>query len=277
MTDHTPDPEVPGHCHLVPENRSQPESSLRLLQIPALADNYLWLLADTRGRALAIDPGCATAIEAALQQHQLQLAAIALTHHHPDHIGGVAKLTANRKVPVYGPADPRMPVNQPVSDGDAFEFSGVRFSVLDLAGHTRSHLGFYDGLRLFCGDTLFVLGCGRLFEGSATQMWAALERIMALPESTLICCAHEYTQANLRFARALFPQDPALEHEQRRIEALRAVGKPTVPSTLEHELALNPFLRMRDSNWRRQLTEFAVPDAAAPAFARIRMLKDEFR
>lgn len=275
MTDHTPDPEAPEANPCL----WNPAYSDAALALPAFSDNYLWLKPLGRGRAVAVDPGDAAPVEQALAEHGWVLSAILLTHHHDDHVGGVARLAERCRVPVYGPRDDRIPATDPVAPGQQIALEGHRLSVLGLAGHTATHIGWHlpESSEAFVGDTLFALGCGRLFEGTPAQMWAALCQLMALPSETWLYAAHEYTTSNLRFARWLFPDDPLLRAEQHRVEALRAAGKPTLPTLLSRELALNPFLRMRDSRWRRALAGHGVPDEPIAAFARVRTLKDTFR
>ncbi|MDR2212319.1 MAG: hydroxyacylglutathione hydrolase [Pseudomonadales bacterium] len=219
---------------------------LEIRPIPAFADNYLWLLVDG-GRAAVVDPGDAAPVLDHLARHKLQLSAILLTHHHADHIGGVgALLDECGPLPVYGPKTPRMPlVNQPVHEGSAIEVLGQSFTVLEVPGHTLEHLAYFSaGARaLFCGDTLFGAGCGRMFEGTPPMMQASLQKLAALPPDTLIYCAHEYTLSNLRFATAVMPDNAQLHERQRQDAAKRAVNEPTLPSALALELATNPFLR----------------------------------
>lgn len=275
MTDLTPDPEAPAARVAAPAA----PCAENVVAVPALADNYLWLKAVGCDRAVAIDPGDATAIESALEARGWSLAAILLTHHHHDHIDGVAALRHHYDVPVYGFEDPRVPANCTVQPGDVVQVDGHRFHVLGLKGHTSSQIGWHDGedAEAFVGDALFALGCGRLFEGTAAEGWAALSRLMELPPHTRIYAAHEYTMANLAFARWLFPQDVALAAEQNRVFALRAAGLPTLPTVLDRELALNPFLRMRETRWRRSLATHGVPDDAVSAFGCLRAMKDSFR
>lgn len=275
MTDLTPDPEAPA-ARAAARATSPAEN---VVAVPAFADNYLWLKPVGRQRAVAIDPGDAAAVEDALDARSWTLAAILLTHHHHDHIGGVAALTHRHDIPVYGAADRRLPTTCAVQAGDVVQVHDCRFHVLDLTGHTATQIGWHDidAAEAFVGDSLFALGCGRVFEGTAAQMWATLSRLMALPPHTRLYPAHEYTVANLAFARSLFPQDTALAVEQDRVTALRAAGLPTLPTVLNHELALNPFLRMRAPHWRRALAPLGVPDDPIAAFGCLRAMKDDFR
>lgn len=224
--------------------------SLSVLTVPAFDDNYLWLIHDGQD-AVAVDPGDATAILAALEKHHLSLSAILLTHHHADHVGGVPGLLARFKVPVYGPRSPAIrTVTERVGEGDTITLAhpAVEFRVTEVPGHTLDHLAYYQAQAgwLFCGDTLFAGGCGRLFEGTPAQMSASLSRLAALPEETAVYCAHEYTLANLRFAAMAEPGNVELQERILREQAKRSRGEATVPSTIALENATNPFLRCRE-------------------------------
>lgn len=211
--------------------------------IPAFKDNYIWLL--QRGRsAVVVDPGDAAPVLARLAADDLQLTGILLTHHHADHSGGVAELTARFPVPVWAPAAESITgCTQPLAGGEEIVVLDTPVQVFAVPGHTRGHLAYLAADRLFCGDTLFGLGCGRLFEGTPAQMAASLARLAALPATTWVHCAHEYTAMNLPFALAVDPDNPALRRRAQAIAAAQAAGEPTVPSTLGEELATNPFLR----------------------------------
>jgi hydroxyacylglutathione hydrolase len=223
------------------------EFIVHLIPLPALSDNYIWLLHDDAGDALVVDPSEASVVEDALAANGLRLHAILLTHHHLDHIGGAAALAAQHGVPVYAPDDPRIAATtHPVTDGERIALATPRadFDVIAIPGHTSSHVAYVGAGIVFCGDTLFSLGCGRLFEGTPTQMLASLDRLSALPEDTLVCCGHEYTQANGRFAHTVEPANAALAARLAEVEQLRAQGLATVPISLASELATNPFLRV---------------------------------
>ncbi|MBK8319492.1 MAG: hydroxyacylglutathione hydrolase [Betaproteobacteria bacterium] len=211
--------------------------------IPAFKDNYIWLL--TQGnRAFVVDPGDAAPVLARLETDGLRLEGILITHHHADHQGGVAELKARYPVEVFAPAGESITgVTRPLSGGESIDVLGQSVVVMTVPGHTLGHLAYHATGALFCGDTLFGAGCGRLFEGTPAQMSASLDSIANLPDDTRIYCAHEYTEANLRFALAVEPENSALQQRVVEVAALRAVGLPSVPSTLAEEKATNPFLR----------------------------------
>ena len=220
---------------------------LDIFPLPAFEDNYIWCL--RRDRALAVvDPGDAAPVLRHLADSGARLAAILITHHHRDHTGGIAELIARHPVPVFAPAAETVAgTTHPLQGGDRIELPGVGidFEVLDFAGHTRGHLGYYRPGTLFCGDTLFGCGCGRLFEGTAAQLHAALARIGALPPLTLIYSAHEYTASGIRFAQAVEADNPAVDARAGDVRKRLAAGLSTVPFTLAEELATSPFLRCR--------------------------------
>ena len=213
--------------------------------VRAFRDNYVWTL--RRGdNAAVVDPGDAKPVLAYLRAEKLQLRAILNTHHHADHVGGNAELLEHYPVPVYGPHDERIPtVTRRVGEGDRFtlEEFGLEFQVFEIPGHTRSHIAFYGGGMLYCGDTLFACGCGRLFEGTPAQMHASLAKLAKLPDATRIYCGHEYTLANIKFAKATDAANTALARWEQAASALRAKDEPTLPSTLAQERLANPFLR----------------------------------
>jgi hydroxyacylglutathione hydrolase len=258
-------------------NSSTAQPRYQVLALPAFVDNYLWLLHDGCGAAVVIDPGDAAVVRRALHAHQLTLKAILLTHHHADHIGGVTQL-AHAGIAVYGPHDPRVPATTRVAEGERIEpdWGGGSFGVLEVPGHTRSHLAYRIADDLFCGDALFILGCGRLFEGTPRQAWDSLQKLAALPDTVQIYCAHEYTAANLRFAQSLFPDDPQLHDFALEVQAKRAKGLSTVPGAMGRERQLNPYLRMAQPFWRAQLGQPELHDDDYAAFAEVRRRKDDF-
>ena len=219
-----------------------------LIALPAFADNLIWMLHDGH-QAIVVDPGAAAPVSNALAARGLRLAAILVTHHHADHVGGLAELAPLLDGPVYGPAHEAMPVAvQPLSEGMRFALPGAQVEVLEVPGHTAGHIAYVVTVPgqapwLFCGDTLFSGGCGRVFEGTPAQMLHSLDKLAALPGETRVCCAHEYTLSNLRFARTIEPRNEALADYELRCKALRAEGAWTLPSTIATERAVNPFLR----------------------------------
>jgi len=253
---------------------------LHLLPLPALEDNYIWLLHDGHD-ALVVDPGQADVVEQALERHQLTLRAILLTHHHADHTGGVAALQARHAVPVHAPEDARIAfATQHVGDGSSLALAtpAVEFQVLAVPGHTLSHIAWHGPGLLFAGDTLFSLGCGRLFEGTPAQMLASLDRLAALPDATLVCAAHEYTAANGRFAAGIEPGNAALARRLAEVTALRQVGQPTLPVTLGTERTTNPFLRVDAAEIVAWGTRHGIAATdRVTRFAALRAAKDGFR
>ncbi|GLS05977.1 hydroxyacylglutathione hydrolase [Chitiniphilus shinanonensis] len=245
---------------------------LSLEALPILEDNYIWVLHDGRA-ALAVDPGDAAPLSAWLRRHELALRAVLVTHHHSDHVGGLPVLAADwPELAVHGPRRVAG-VTHPVGEGDRVEALGTVFEVLAVPGHTLDHLAYLAAPWLFCGDTLFGGGCGRLFEGSPAQMFDSLARLAALPADTLVCCTHEYTLTNLRFARELEPGHPALEERWRRDSARRERDESTLPSSIALERATNPFLRAGEPALMA-LTGTATPLAC---FTELRRRRNGFR
>ncbi len=258
---------------------------MNLLPLPAFTDNYIWMLHDGR-QAMVVDPGDSTPVLQALQQTGVQLQAILVTHHHADHVGGVDALRNATGAAVYGPARENIPGPlQRLSHGDTVQTMGLRFEVIDVPGHTAGHIAYYcpdiDGEPLlFCGDTLFSAGCGRLFEGTPAQMLHSLDQLAALPGNTRVCCTHEYTLSNLKFARAVEPDNAALLHHSAQCEALRAGNHPTLPSRLDLERAINPFLRVRQPAVAQAAQAYDAQvnqDDAVAVLAALRQWKNEFR
>jgi hydroxyacylglutathione hydrolase len=271
--------------NMIPATTPATTPALQVEPIAALSDNYIWLLHD-RQRAWVVDPGDAAPVQQSLQAKSLRLEGILITHHHPDHIGGVAALHSATGCQIVAPAREPMPFpsTRTVDDGDVLRLFERSVQVMAVPGHTLGHVAYFfdasDGEApwLFCGDTLFSAGCGRLFEGTPAQMLASLDRLAALPDATRICCAHEYTLANLRFARAVEPDNPALQAHEQHCTALRARGLPTLPSTLALERRINPFLRSREPQARARLLA-QEPGASNDAdfFGALRRWKDHFR
>ena len=265
-----------------------PRHEPAVLTVPAFKDNYLWLIHDGANAAV-VDPGDGDAILDALRAHGLTLTAILLTHHHADHIGGVPALLAHSSVPVFGPRnDGIAAVTHPLGEGDRIAVPGlnVALRVLDVPGHTNGHIAYVrdepdagGAPWLFCGDTLFGAGCGRLFEGTPAQMAGSLAKLAALPDDTLVYCAHEYTLANLRFAQAVEPGNRALQMRLEADSEARGAGLPTIPSTIAIEKATNPFLRCLEPGIVDSLVmagKLAAGAAPVETFAALREWKNVF-
>jgi len=254
--------------------------SLEIVQIPVLTDNYVYLVHEpSTGATGVVDPAVAEPVLAALGTRSWRLGHILNTHHHGDHVGGNLALKQATGATVVGPrADAaRIPgLDVAVGDGETVRLGAAEATVFDVPGHTRGHIAYWFRAAdaLFCGDTLFALGCGRLFEGTPVQMWASLTKLRGLPDATRVYCAHEYTQSNARFALTVEPDNAALVARASAVDAARARGRPTVPSTLVEERATNPFLRPDSAAIRRRLGLTAAEDAAV--FAEVRRRKDQF-
>lgn len=253
--------------------------------LPAFADNYIWLLQHQQ-RVLAVDPGDGQAVLQWLAREPgLQLDTILVTHHHADHTGGLSELVQATGARVFGPALEKLPVDHtPVAGSDEVSWGPLHWRVLDVPGHTAGHIAWWaqpegEAPILFCGDTLFSAGCGRLFEGTAAQMLASLDRLAQLPADTRVCCAHEYTLSNLRFARAVEPDNGPLAAREQACLTLRAQGLPTLPARLGQELDINPFLRSRLPEVRAAAARHAgaVAQDDAQAFAQLREWKNQFK
>ncbi|RRN55883.1 hydroxyacylglutathione hydrolase [Pseudoxanthomonas sp. SGNA-20] len=250
---------------------------MRPTPLPALQDNYVWAMG--AGRALVVDPGSAEPVLAAAGRGMVP-AAILLTHHHADHCAGVPELLERWPgLPVVAPEDPRIPhATERATDGARLQLAGREIRVIAVPGHTRSHVAYLVEGVLFCGDTLFSLGCGRLFEGDAEQMHDSLQRLAALPDQTLVCCGHEYTLANAAFALAVEPGNPALVRRHAEARAQREAGQPTVPVTLATERDTNPFLRCAEPAVREAAAHRLghAPRSDAECFGALRAWKDGF-
>ncbi|NEX61717.1 hydroxyacylglutathione hydrolase [Noviherbaspirillum galbum] len=256
---------------------------LNVLTVPAFQDNYLWLIHDGT-HAAAVDPGDAGPILAALREHGLSLAAILLTHHHADHVGGVPALLERYAAPVYGPRNDAIPqVTVPLGEGEKATIPelALTLDVLDVPGHTRGHIAYVarEQRWLFCGDTLFAGGCGRLFEGTPEQMANSLDKLVTLPDDTRVFCAHEYTLSNLKFALEAEPENTALQARYADAQALRAQGLPTVPSNIGLEKATNPFVRFREPAIANTLIQRQIISTREPiaCFAALRQWKNTYR
>jgi hydroxyacylglutathione hydrolase len=252
-----------------------------IFPIRAFQDNYIWCI-QRGGNAAVVDPGDAAPVLAHLHANALQLTAIITTHHHADHVGGNRALLAEYNVPVFGPAGEQIPgITRRLAEGDRIEVPGIGIGleVLDVPGHTAGHIAYFGEGLLFCGDTLFSSGCGRLFEGTAAQMHASLAKLAALPPETLVYCAHEYTLSNLKFAAAAEPDSTAVHARAQAARAALDRGHPSLPSTLETELAANPFLRTQVPALADAASRFAGHPLSTPVevFAALRSWKDQFR
>lgn len=257
-----------------------PTSRITIEPIAAFADNYIWWISDG-ATAIVVDPGDAAPVAAHLSRTGQKLDAILVTHHHGDHVGGVQALRNAHGARVYGPANEAIAgLTDPLVGGERLDLLGTTFDVLAVPGHTRGHLAYHAAAlsALFCGDTLFACGCGRVFEETPARMFESLTRLATLPDDTRIYCAHEYTLANIRFAQAVEPESKALAARARDCAQLRAAGTPTVPSTLAEERATNPFLRCHVPAVRARATMEDADAAVSPAatFAVLRAWKDRF-
>ncbi|MDN2487952.1 hydroxyacylglutathione hydrolase [Kosakonia sacchari] len=251
---------------------------MNLNSIPAFQDNYIWVLNNDDGRCLIVDPGEAAPVLRALEENQWQPEAILLTHHHNDHVGGVKALRQHfPDVVVYGPEETQdKGTTQIVKEGDVISVLGHDFSVFATPGHTLGHICFFSSPYLFCGDTLFSGGCGRLFEGTASQMYQSFCKINALPDDTVICCAHEYTLGNMKFAISILPQDPALNEYYRKVNELRAKNQKTLPVILKNERQINLFLRTEDTDLIDVINQETKLQHPEERFAWLRSKKDNF-
>ena len=261
-----------------------PRDGIEVTPVGAFTDNYIWLISAPAapGKVVVIDPGQAAPVQAALQERGWEIGAILLTHHHGDHVGGVAELRQSSAMPVYGPALEVLPIEvRRLKGGDVvrLENLGLTFDVLDVPGHTAGHIAYVGHGAVFCGDTLFSAGCGRLFEGTAGQMTDSLAKLAALPGNTRVYCAHEYTAGNLRFAHEVEPQNEEILSYTEWCRSQRENNRPTLPSTIRRELQVNPFLRSHTESVKRAAESKSGRKLqnTTEIFAVVRQWKDGFR
>ena len=251
---------------------------MNLTSIPALQDNYIWTLTDEDNKCLIVDPGEAQPVMDKIKANRWQPVAILLTHHHHDHVGGVEELLQHYPdLEVFGPQETaNKGAKRIVAEGDEFTLLGLNFCVIATPGHTLGHISYFSSPYLFCGDTMFSGGCGRLFEGTAEQMFDSFQKLNQLPEDTLICCAHEYTLSNMKFAAAILPHDPKILARYQQIKDLRAENRITLPTKLALEREINLFLRTQDPDLKQALGGNVSSSALWQTFADLREKKDRF-
>ena len=261
-------------------------STDQIQPIPAFSDNYIWAFSDENGKACVVDPGDAKPVLAYLELHNLTLSHILITHHHADHTGGVRELARRFDLRIIGPANSPFDFDgQRVTEGEHLTVLGYEFQVLEVPGHTLDHVAYYcanapdgAGPLVFCGDTLFAAGCGRIFEGNPDMMYNSLQKLAALPAATRVYCTHEYTLANLGFAKAADPANQDLQQRTSSAARTRDRQQPTLPSRIELELATNPFLRCQQQSLIRSASAHSGHELADPVavFASLRRWKDNF-
>lgn len=251
---------------------------MELIQIPALNDNYIWILSDDHQQCIIVDPSESEPVLEILVQKKLNPVAILLTHHHDDHTGGIKGILKEfNHLTVFGPQETQVKgATDLVSDGDSIKIGDFNFKVFALPGHTLGHIGFYQPPYLFCGDTLFSAGCGRIFEGTPEQMYQSLQNIAALPDDTLICCAHEYTQSNLKFAHHIWPENSQINRYQEEVAVKRSKNEPTVPTTLKIERKINLFLQCNNAELQKKLNINQLNPSLRAVFTVLRQLKDQY-
>jgi hydroxyacylglutathione hydrolase len=256
---------------------------LQVIPVPAFSDNYIWLIINSaNNQAACVDPGDATPVLQYCDQNSITLCAILITHHHPDHTGGVAELAEHYSIPVYGPAQESIPnCEHPLKEGDQIKIKNLddlKLRIIDIPGHTRGHIAFIGNGWVFCGDTLFAAGCGRIFEGTPQQMFDSLNKFKTLDPSTQVFCGHEYTLANLTFAQSVEPNNKDIQNKMVLIQKMRDENKPTLPSTISEELKTNPFLRADSPEIIASAQNYRGQSLTQPVdvFATVREMKNNF-
>lgn len=251
---------------------------MELIRVPALNDNYIWVLADNQKQCIIVDPAEAEPVLEIITQKHLTPVAILLTHHHNDHTGGVEEiLNKFTTLPVFGSKETaNKGATELVEDGDDIIINQFNFHIISLPGHTLEHIAFYQAPYLFCGDTLFSAGCGRIFEGTPKQMYQSIQKIAALPDDTQICCAHEYTLSNLKFAHHIWPENEAITQYLQKITQMRDKHQPTVPTTLKTERKINIFLQCDNQQLQKKLQVNIQNPPLRAIFTLLRQLKDQY-
>lgn len=251
---------------------------MNLISVPALKDNYIWLLSNQQKACVIVDPGEAAPVLEALEQQQLTPVALLLTHHHQDHVGGVKALKERfPHIAIYGPQETsRSGTTHILKEGDSLTLLDSEFSIFSVPGHTAGHIAYYSAPYLFCGDTLFSAGCGRIFEGTSQQMFESVSKLSQLPDETLVCCAHEYTLSNLEFAHRLWPEEPTIADYLLKVRQLREKGLSTVPTNLGLERNINLFLRCHNTDLQRKIFNDVSTRGDWQTFAQLRAMKDHF-